>query len=150
MQEQKRDICNKVDLTLYELNYYINYLYVARSPYLRDSIYDQLKNKIQDLQLIKSQVYAVDPHFQLRSLKSLPLQRTFTLGELAKYNGKNGNPAYASVNGTVYEVTNNATWAAATHFGLSAGKDLTRAFESCHAGQTVLNKLKVVGKLYNE
>ena len=74
-------------------------------------------------------------------------QRSFTLEELSKYTGKDGNPAYVAVNGTVYDVTNNAAWAAATHFGLTAGKDLSGVFASCHAGQTVLDKLPVVGKL---
>jgi len=79
--------------------------------------------------------------------KDLPEQRTFTLDQLARFDGTNGNPAYVAVNGTVYDVTNNAAWAAATHFGLSAGKDLTREFESCHAGQQILNELRIVGKL---
>ena len=77
-----------------------------------------------------------------------PNQEIFTPEELAKYTGKDGNPAYIAVNGIVYDITNNATWAAASHFGLTAGKDLTRAFNSCHADQpTILNTLKVVGKL---
>ncbi len=74
-------------------------------------------------------------------------QKTFTIQELSKLDGKNGNPAYVAVNGNVYDVTNNAAWAAATHFGLIAGKDLTKEFASCHAGQTILSKLKLVGKL---
>jgi len=150
MQEQKRLVSNKVDRTLNELTSYINYLYSPRCPYLRFTILNQLKCKIQELQVIKSLVYAEDYQIPLESPQNLSTQRTFTLEELAKYNGKNGNPAYAAVNGTVYDVTNNATWAAATHFGLSAGNDLTNAFASCHAGQPVLNKLKVVGKLYDE
>ncbi len=71
----------------------------------------------------------------------------FTIQELARFNGKNGNPAYVAVNNIVYDVTNNAAWAAASHFGLVAGKDLTSEFASCHAGQTILSKLKVIGKL---
>lgn len=73
--------------------------------------------------------------------------RYFTLDELAVYNGKNGNPAYVAINGVVYDVTNSPAWAAATHFGLSAGNDLTNAFASCHAGANILNQLPVVGKL---
>ena len=75
-------------------------------------------------------------------------QETFTIDELAKFNGKNGNPAYVAVNGVIYDVTNNAAWAAATHFGLTAGRDLTNQFSSCHQGQQqILNTLPVVGRL---
>lgn len=75
-------------------------------------------------------------------------QPTFTLEQLANYDGKNGNPAYVAVNSTVYDVTNNAAWAAATHFGLAAGKDLTADFASCHPGQeSILRSLPIVGRL---
>ncbi len=73
--------------------------------------------------------------------------KTFTSEELAKFNGKDGNPAYVAINGVVYDVTNNAAWAAATHFGLNAGNDLTTAFTSCHAGSDILSNLPVVGNL---
>ncbi|WP_071394771.1 cytochrome b5 domain-containing protein [Bacillus tuaregi] len=75
-------------------------------------------------------------------------QRTFTMEELAAFTGKNGRSAYVAVNGVVYDVTNNRTWAAATHFGLVAGKDYTQEFASCHAGQqSILATLPVVGRL---
>ena len=72
---------------------------------------------------------------------------TFSLNELAKYDGKNGNPAYVAVSGVVYDVTNNAAWAAATHFGLQAGNDLTFEFMSCHMDQAILDTLLVIGRL---
>jgi predicted heme/steroid binding protein len=74
-------------------------------------------------------------------------RQDITLEQLSKYDGKNGNPAYVAIDGIVYDVTNNAAWAAATHFGLSAGKDLTRPFNSCHGASQILSKLKIVGKL---
>jgi len=75
-------------------------------------------------------------------------QRTFTREQLAQFNGKNGMPAYVAVNGIVYDVTNNAAWSAATHFGLAAGNDWTREFASCHAAeQWILNTLTPVGRL---
>jgi predicted heme/steroid binding protein len=83
----------------------------------------------------------------IQRMKREGRQRDFTLEELSTYTGKDMTPAYVAVNGIVYDVTNNAAWAAATHFGLSPGKDLTGAFSSCHAGQTILSKLKAVGTL---
>ena len=74
-------------------------------------------------------------------------QKVLTRSELLEYDGKNGNPAYVAVNGVIYDVTSSAVWAAASHFGLSAGSDLTGAHASCHANQDVLSQLKVVGRL---
>ncbi|RUL48638.1 cytochrome b5 domain-containing protein [Lysinibacillus antri] len=74
--------------------------------------------------------------------------RNFTIGELATFDGKNGRPAYVAVNSTVYDVTNNRAWAAATHFGLLAGKEYSQEFATCHAGQqSILATLPVVGRL---
>ncbi|MFC3769537.1 cytochrome b5 domain-containing protein [Paenibacillus sp. GCM10012303] len=75
-------------------------------------------------------------------------QQTFTREQLAQFNGKNGRPAYVAVKGVVYDVTHNAAWSAATHFGLAAGQELTREFASCHAAeQWILNTLTPVGRL---
>ena len=82
--------------------------------------------------------------------QSLPNSNTrlFTIEELENYDGKDGNPAYVAVGGTVYDVTNNRTWAAATHFGLVSGKNYTQEFATCHEGQqAILNTLPVVGRL---
>jgi Predicted heme/steroid binding protein len=111
-------------------------------------ILNQLRYKVSQLAILtdkceQAQLVTGIPQTQL---VKQALQK-FTLEELATYNGKNGNPAYVAVNDIVYEVGSNAAWAAATHFGLTAGKDLTEQFNSCHAGQQILNKLRVVGKL---
>lgn len=75
--------------------------------------------------------------------------KKFTLKELAFYDGSNGKPAYVAVNGKVYEVTNEATWGGATHFGLVAGKDYSKEFNSCHENSSILEKLPLVGELIN-
>lgn len=80
-----------------------------------------------------------------KNINNLRMQ-TFTLEELAKYNGKDGNPAYVAINGIVYDVTFEAVWAAGNHFGLEAGRDLSEKFKSCHK-EEILNKLKKVGVL---
>ena len=74
-------------------------------------------------------------------------QRTFTVDELARYDGKADNPAYVAINGIVYDVTDQPGWAAGSHFGLRAGLDQTSAYISCHTGQPMIDRLKVIGRL---
>ena len=53
-------------------------------------------------------------------------EKTFTLKELAKYNGKNGNRAYVAIRGKVYDVTDSALWPGGEHQSShQAGHDLT-------------------------
>ncbi|GAB6174904.1 hypothetical protein JCM15765_43820 [Paradesulfitobacterium aromaticivorans] len=55
--------------------------------------------------------------------------REFTREELAEYNGTNGKPAYITVQGVVYDVTNTKLWKLGTHIPMGqqlvAGQDLT-------------------------
>ena len=146
-----------LDRIMAEINYDINLLYVIPCVYTRNLVLSHLRDRIF---MLESVMKAMNQPLPLQS-KVTPIvapptplqptapgnQTTFTLQELFKYDGKGGSPAYVAINGIVYDVTNNATWAAATHFGLTAGKDLTNEFASCHAGQPILSKLKVVGKL---
>ncbi|GAA0076508.1 hypothetical protein UT300005_08860 [Clostridium sp. CTA-5] len=74
-------------------------------------------------------------------------QREFTLEELAQYNGKNGNPAYVAIEGIVYDVSGKSVWDNGEHFGLTAGKDLTEQFKSCHGMPKFLSTLPKVGIL---
>ncbi|ROR27232.1 putative heme/steroid binding protein [Mobilisporobacter senegalensis] len=74
--------------------------------------------------------------------------RTFTVEELAMYNGENGNPPYVAVNGIVYDLSSKIVWRQGNHFGLKAGKDLTAEFQRCHQGiLTRLQQLPQVGIL---
>ncbi len=88
-----------------------------------------------------------NPEDTLQEINEVSTTRAITREELAMSDGKNGNPAYVAINGLVYDVTNNPTWAAGTHFGLSAGNDLTEEFASCHVRVSILEKLPVVGFL---
>ena len=93
-------------------------------------------------------------HFDFKTIQELigdntyyREQREFTLEELSQYDGKNGKPAYVAVGGIVYDVSSEPTWAGGAHFGLTAGKDLTEQFNSCHGSAKILNKLPKVGIL---
>jgi len=74
--------------------------------------------------------------------------RLFTLEELSQYDGSDGKEAYVAVSGVVYDVSGIIAWAGGTHFGLSAGKELTTAFEDCHQGSVeLLEKIPRIGIL---
>lgn len=50
----------------------------------------------------------------------------FTAEELAKYNGRGGQPAYVAFKGVVYNVTESSMWGDGDHEGLhTAGNDMT-------------------------
>lgn len=84
--------------------------------------------------------YALD-YWNYRALEE------FTLSELAYYDGSMGKPAYVAINGIVYDVSNEAVWGGASHFGLIAGKDLSSQFKSCHGSESILANLPKVGTL---
>lgn len=70
--------------------------------------------------------------------------KTFTLTELAKYNGQNGMPAYVAVSGVVYD---GGQWfSGGSHYSHLAGQDLTNQFYSQHSA-AFLSSMSVVGKI---
>lgn len=87
---------------------------------------------------------ASDPNGAAKELKS------FTVEELKKYDGQNGNAAYVAVDGKVYDVTNNKKWKGGKHEGLTAGNDLTQELKKSPHGASVLKKLPVVGNLVSK
>lgn len=140
---------NLIKNNISEMQDIIDSLYVACNSCTKNMLLNRLRKNVTNLSVL---VQGVDNDIGASSgmgTNSPPqnIGRTFTVAELAGYNGRDGNPAYVAVNGSVYDVTNNAGWAAATHFGLTAGRDLTSEFASCHAGQPILSRLKVVGKI---
>lgn len=80
---------------------------------------------------------------------SLPVVTTvvFSVEELAKYNGKDGNKAYTSYKGTVYDVTDSTLWKLGEHFGLKAGVDLTDKMKEAPHGEEVFKGFKIIGTL---
>lgn len=74
--------------------------------------------------------------------------QSFTLEEIAQYNGKDSNKAYIAVEGIVYDVTDHKEWKKGEHNGYQAGVDLTEAIlnESPH-GKKVLEECPIVGKI---
>ncbi len=74
--------------------------------------------------------------------------RTFTSDELARYDGKDGRPAYIGYNGKVYDVSDSFLWRNGKHQALHvAGVDLTKALDSAPHGADLLDRFPVVGSL---
>jgi predicted heme/steroid binding protein len=147
-----------------DINYDLNLLYSKPCDYTSNLILNHLRDKIFILEYtikaitptisLQPQPLPIQPEEYPDNQSQIPMQPVssennamFTSQDLSGFDGMNGNPAYVAINGIVYDVTDNAAWAAATHFGLRAGNDLTGEFASCHAGQPILSKLKVVGRL---
>ena len=80
--------------------------------------------------------------------KSRDELRYYKIEDIAKFDGKNGTLAYIVVDGTVYDVTSMRHWINGNHYGLSAGRDLTEYFETCHKDEKdILKKLRIVGTI---
>jgi predicted heme/steroid binding protein len=75
-------------------------------------------------------------------------EKKFTLEELAKYDGKDGKPAYIAFNGKVYDVSDSAFWMSGDHLGAhQAGKDLTEEIDLAPHGPENIDRVKLVGFL---
>ena len=74
--------------------------------------------------------------------------RSFTLAELAVFDGHSGTTAYIAVNGIVYDVTDVAEWTNGWHKGMHlAGTDATAAFADSPHSSAFLGQLDIVGTL---
>lgn len=140
---------NYFNAVMNEIYNTIQLLYYSINIETKNTLLRRLEGQLSRL----SQLFNMTLQESMGDTAAIPVQgepKVFTISELSKYNGINGNPAYVAVNGIVYDVTNNAAWAAATHFGLKAGTDLTAAFASCHANQDILSRLKPAGRMQDE
>lgn len=78
---------------------------------------------------------------------SVAERRAFTLDELSKYSGQDGQPAYIAYKGIIYDVSNVPQWKAGTHHGEKAGKDVTNDISKSPHGDRVFSDLPQVGIL---
>jgi predicted heme/steroid binding protein len=77
--------------------------------------------------------------------------RQFSREALAKYNGKNGTPAYIAYDGIVYDVSGSFLWQKGRHQARhTAGTDLTGELAQAPHGAELLTRFPVVGVLIEE
>lgn len=81
------------------------------------------------------------------SSMSVTDMKVFTLDELSKYNGQNGQPAYIAYKGIVYDVSNVPQWKNGMHNGEKAGTDVTDDISKSPHGEKVFTDLPQVGTL---
>ncbi len=77
--------------------------------------------------------------------------KLFTTEELAKGDGKNGNPCYVAVDGKVYEIEQGRLWKEGEHTTSQGqahcGLDLSETITKSPHGKSKLEALEVVGTL---
>ncbi|NLB38717.1 MAG: hypothetical protein GX810_05655 [Clostridiales bacterium] len=75
--------------------------------------------------------------------------KTFTLEELAQFDGQEGRAAYVAVDGVVYDVTNVPAWKGGLHAGgsIRAGGDMTVTIKRAPNGPENLEAAVVVGRM---
>jgi predicted heme/steroid binding protein/uncharacterized membrane protein len=74
--------------------------------------------------------------------------KEFTPEELTTLNGKDGNPAYLTFRGNVYDVSKSPLWSGGIHMNRhSAGKDLSVDISAAPHGPEVLERYPQVGVL---
>ena len=74
--------------------------------------------------------------------------RAFTREELARYNGRDGAPAYIAYGDKVYDVTHSFLWQRGRHQVLhQAGEDLTDSLSQAPHGEDLLDRVSIVGTL---
>jgi predicted heme/steroid binding protein len=77
-----------------------------------------------------------------------PGQGDFTAEELARFDGREGRPAFVGHGGNVYDVSGSRMWPQGTHARQhAAGRDLTTALDRAPHGAEKLQSLAVVGRI---
>jgi len=76
------------------------------------------------------------------------MTKKFTLSELEKYDGRQGQPAYVAYKGRVYDVSQ--VFQNGEHAGVRAGIDLTEILTKSPHDETIFSKMRQVGVLTAE
>jgi predicted heme/steroid binding protein len=142
IDKEKMRAIKEVQMQIY---YYNNAIRTTVCPINRLNLENALTYKIDYLLYLTEDLYR---DIEVNYLPEMIRQtKEFTIDTLSTFNGSEGKPAYVAVDGIVYDVSLEKTWGGASHFGLTAGKDLTIQFSSCHGMKTILTKLTMVGVL---
>lgn len=71
-----------------------------------------------------------------------------TIAELAKFDGRQGRPAYVAVSGVVYDLSSSPRWVEGNHEVLhQAGQDLTEELKAAPHIRAVVERFPVIGRI---
>lgn len=127
-----------------KIAYYSERMMISICPYTKNYYRYLIKKETEEAKALINILWKE----KRKNNRAADSEKQFTLEELAKYNGSNGKPAYVAVEGIVYDVSLSSPWGGGTHFGLYAGKDLTKEFKGCHSEEVkILESLPKVGQL---
>ncbi|MGA8179119.1 MAG: DUF2231 domain-containing protein [Desulfobacterales bacterium] len=77
--------------------------------------------------------------------------KEFSIEELARYNGENGNPAYVAYRGEVYDVSDSKLWRNGMHMRRHhAGSDLTTDIQAAPHEPDILERYPKIGMVKKE
>ncbi len=153
-----------LELTLDELSKYngvdMEYMYIAVDGNIYDVTgYDGWSTGVHngvEAGTDASIAFAGSPHKEefladlpfVGTLKLIELP-TFSLEQLAVYNGVDMTEIYVAVDGFVYDMTEFGAWETGEHYGVEAGTDATDAFAGSPHKDEFLADLEIVGILIN-
>ncbi|MDD4080815.1 MAG: cytochrome b5 domain-containing protein [Eubacteriales bacterium] len=99
---------------------------------------------------LSRQIKELSPH-GVAILSRMPivgrLKVELTLEQLKAFNGLDGMRAFIAVDGVIYDVTGNQSWADGAHYGNQAGQDLTQALAEAPHGAELLENVVQIGVL---
>ena len=91
---------------------------------------------------------------RLRAARTAPALisgQNFTPEQMKSLDGKEGNPAYFSFSGRVFDVTHSSLWKDGQHFGRhQAGEDLTKVLKQAPHGESKVLEMPQVGEIHRE
>jgi predicted heme/steroid binding protein len=133
----------KILLFLFFATFFGSFIYIDRY-YQTKPVRSSQSSQISSSDDESDGIVSINQNSNITNSNSSTNQKTFTISELAKYNGQNGNPAYLAVDGTVYDLS--AIFVNGRHYFHSAGQELTNAFYTRHV-KSALAKYPIVGIL---
>ena len=113
-----------------------------------EKVRDLARRNAERYGLLKEAAAKAEPEAAQAAQAAAVSQTVLSTGELAKFDGKEGRPAYVAYKGLLYDVTMSTSWGGGIHYDTHmAGRDLTQELEQAPHEEELLKQFPVVGRL---